>query len=54
MMAEKNKKPKGLSRREFLKGMGTGMIGTAVLGSGGLIPSDAAARKASPESRPFN
>jgi xanthine dehydrogenase YagT iron-sulfur-binding subunit len=48
-MAEKDKRPKGLSRREFLKGMGSGMIGTAVLGSGGLIPEEAAAEILSPE-----
>jgi len=48
-MAEKSKKPKGLSRREFLKGMGTGMIGTAVLGSGGLLPKEAAAEILGPE-----
>lgn len=48
-MAEKNKKTEGLSRREFLKGMGTGMIGTAVLGSGGLIPQEAAAEILGPE-----
>jgi aerobic-type carbon monoxide dehydrogenase small subunit (CoxS/CutS family) len=48
-MAEKEKKPKGLSRREFLKGMGTGMVGTAVLGSGGLMPKDAVAEILGPE-----
>jgi len=48
-MAEKQKKPNGLSRREFLKGMGTGMIGTAVLGSGGLMPQDAVAEILGPE-----
>jgi hypothetical protein len=48
-MAEKDKKPKGLSRREFLKGMGSSMIGTAVLGSGGLMPKEAAAEILGPE-----
>jgi aerobic-type carbon monoxide dehydrogenase small subunit (CoxS/CutS family) len=48
-MAEKDKKPGGISRREFLKGMGSGMLGTAVLTSGGLLPKEATAEILGPE-----
>jgi aerobic-type carbon monoxide dehydrogenase small subunit (CoxS/CutS family) len=48
-MAEKDKKPGEISRREFLKGMGSGMLGTAVLTSGGLLPKEATAKILGPE-----
>lgn len=47
MPAEK-KKPKGMSRREFLKGVGSGVIGAAALSGSGLLSREAQAELLGP------
>lgn len=49
-MAENNpQKSKGISRREFLKGIGSGAVGTAILSTGGLLPREVKAELLEPE-----
>ncbi|MCK6623328.1 MAG: 2Fe-2S iron-sulfur cluster binding domain-containing protein [Calditrichaceae bacterium] len=47
MPAEK-KKPRGMSRREFLKGVGSGVIGAAALSGSGLLSREAQAELLGP------
>lgn len=47
-MAKKDK-PGGISRREFLKGVGGGMLGSAVLTTSGIISRSAQAEILGPE-----
>ncbi len=42
------KKPKGMSRREFLKGVGSGVIGAAALSGSGLLSREAQAELLGP------
>ena len=49
MPEDKSKKVKGISRREFLKGVGSGMIGSTILSTGGLLPKEAKAELLGPD-----
>ncbi|RMF58380.1 MAG: (2Fe-2S)-binding protein [Calditrichaeota bacterium] len=48
MSEKKNNKVKGITRRDFLKGLGSGAIGSAILTGGGLIPAESKAELLGP------
>jgi aerobic-type carbon monoxide dehydrogenase small subunit (CoxS/CutS family) len=54
MPNKKKEKGGGVSRRSFLKGMGSGIAGTAALSTGGLLSKEAAAAILAPDAERIN